>query len=261
MEYRMLRPAEVASWRRYQEYCFTIPRATYEPLMARFRHDLVRGIFRADGEMLAALTNIPYELWIDGAKIGMGGIASVVAPPEHRRGGNVGRLLTECIRETYEQGLPLSGLFPFKASFYRAYGWEVASVAHVHTIPLEVLAPYRRQMTGEIARHLPTQEDWREIVSVYTPYAQQRRGYMVRPSQQHYSDWVNPPWRDESGQWTAAVWRSAAGAAPEGYLLYRIERHEGKVRMLIKELVGLTQARCRAFGASWHSTTPRSNML
>lgn len=62
--------------------------------------------------MLSVLTNRRFELYVDGARIPMGGIAGVASPPEHRRRGNVGKLLVECLRETREQGMPLSGLTP-----------------------------------------------------------------------------------------------------------------------------------------------------
>lgn len=132
--------------------------------------------------------------------------------------------------------MPLSGLYPFKQSFYRRYGWEVASAWNLTVIPLEQLAPYRRA-GGHITRHRPAMEDWAELNAVYDPWARQRRGYMVRDTQQHWLHWVNATWRTESERWHAAVWRPAAGASPEGYLLYRFDKVDGKRRMLVKELV------------------------
>jgi len=111
----------------------------------KFSTDPVRGLFDDQGRMLACLTNFRYTVYMEGARIGMGGIAGVASPPEYRRGGHVAEMLRACIRETRDQGMPLSSLFPFKQPFYRRYGWEAACAWL--TIAVERLAaPNRKAM-------------------------------------------------------------------------------------------------------------------
>lgn len=240
MQYRTLHPDEIPAWKRLQEYCFLVPPGDLDPYMEnKFDPSLVRGLFRQDGALLAALTSIPFELHLDGRRIGMGGIASVASPPESRRGGNVARLLAGCLRESREQGLPLSGLYPFDQTFYRRYGWEVASAYLEHKVGVEVMAPLR-SAGGAVTRFHPGEEDWRELAVLYERWVKGRRGYMVRATEGFWKAWVNPPWRKDALRWHLAVWRPEPGGDPEGYVYYRFDQEDGKPLLRAKELIALT---------------------
>ncbi len=240
MQYRPIRAEEINQWREFQEYCFNVPSNEFQGYVEnQVRLEHLRGVFDDEGRMLAVLTNLPFAMYVDGARIPMGGIAGVASLPEYRRGGNVGQLLVECIRETREQGMPLSGLYPFKQSFYRRYGWEVASAWNMTVIPMDQLAPYRA-FGGVVTRHWRASEDWAELNAIYDRWARQRRGYMVRDTQAHWKEWVNAQWRPEDQQWHAAVWRPEAGAPPEGYVYYRVDKPDGKNRLAVKEMIALT---------------------
>jgi predicted acetyltransferase len=51
------------------------------------------------------------------------GLGSVCAFPEVRRNGLVRRLLKEHFHQAYEKGVAISGLYPFKDSFYQRLGY------------------------------------------------------------------------------------------------------------------------------------------
>ena len=112
VEYRAIRPDEIGTWRRFEEYCFGIAPADYDPYVAHlFKPELIRAVYDPEGEMKAAMILLPDVLNMAGAHMPMGSIAGVVSLPENRRGGWVGHLLVESIREMKEQGIPISALY------------------------------------------------------------------------------------------------------------------------------------------------------
>ncbi|HYF93727.1 MAG TPA: GNAT family N-acetyltransferase [Symbiobacteriaceae bacterium] len=243
MQYRAIQPDEIEQLKRAEEYCFFIPPEDNEPWMDRkVRPEYLLGAFGDDGVMKAGLTNFPFQLYIGGAKLGMGGIAGVVSWPEYRREGNVGELLIRLLHQEREKGVPLSGLFPFKQSFYRRFGWEVSAAWLMTDIPIDGLAQYRRS-EGFIRHFAPGQADWRSLETLYAARFASRFGAMVRETEHHWVNWVLVDW-SRWGRWHTAVWSTGPAAEPEGYLLYKFNKDEktNQQQILIKELVALTPA-------------------
>jgi len=242
LTYRMLSRAEIDEYKAAESYCFMVPPDVLEPYFQhKIKQEHTRGIVGPDGTLQVALTNYPFSLYIGGAKLGMGGIAGVVSWPEYRRGGLVGEMLRQCLRETREQGMPLSGLYPFKQSFYRQFGWEVAAAWVQHEIPVDLLRQFPRLATGVLRRYAPCEDNWAALATVYAKYASARRGYIVRETKEYWDAWINPPWAKPDHQWHVALWRPSAVAEPEGYLLYRLNKNDqGQWHLAIKELVALT---------------------
>jgi predicted acetyltransferase len=235
MTYRAILPAELPQWRALDEYSFQVPPERFEAfLTTTFRYADSRGVFNSDGKMVASLSLYPYGVYMEGARLGLGGIAGVASAPEHRRGGHVGRGLIGAIAEMKERAIPLSALYPFKQAFYRRYGWEVAAAWLEHKLPVEALSAFRKS-GGSVTKYLPGQAPLDDLRQVYTPWAIPRRGRLVRESDWHWNGFVigtaTPP------RYTA-VWRPEPGAAPEGYLIYRL--HEGQFQ--VREMVALSDA-------------------
>lgn len=247
MEFRVVRSDELPRWREFDQYCFQVPDADLDAwIQNAFQPETVRGLFSDDGEMLATLMLLPYQIYVEGARIPMGGIGSVASLPENRRGGYVGELLIRTIREMKEREMPLSSLFPFKQSFYRRYGWEVSSAWLELEIPVGLFKS-ARVTEGVIKRYLPGQADWREVATVYDRWAAPQRGYMVRATEFHWRTKVFAPW----ARWAphVAVWRPSASAEPEGFLVYRFDKaDDGSPILLAQQLVALTQ---HAWSALW----------
>lgn len=243
MQYRATRPDEVPVWRQFQEYCFHIEPTEFDPWMAsKFQIEHTRSLFTEGGQMAAACANYPWELHFEGARLGMGAIASVASLPENRRGGHVGHMLQHLITEMKEQGLPLSTLYPFDQAFYRRYGWDVACTWIDHEIPVALLS-HLHKYSGLIRRYLPGQADWRELAAMYHRWAPSRRGYVARDTEHHWRTWVYSPLPGRN--WHTAVYRPAAGAEPEGYLLYWFE-NDAPRKFQVRELVALNPAAERA---------------
>ncbi|HLN60797.1 MAG TPA: GNAT family N-acetyltransferase [Symbiobacteriaceae bacterium] len=236
MTYRAIQPAEIPQWRAFEEYCFRIKPADFDVWMATlFRIENVRAYFGRSGEMLAALTLFPFAVYMDGRRMAMGGIGGVASVPENRRGGYVGQALVGSLAEMKERQMPISTLYPFKQAFYRRYGWEVAAARVEHKIPLDLLAGYRKA-GGVVRRYLPGQPPVELLEQVYGAWAAPQRGRLVRESDWHWTAFI------ARAAYHTAVWHPEAGAAPEGYLIYRLDED----RLHVHDFVAATRAAERA---------------
>ncbi|MGE5672952.1 MAG: enhanced intracellular survival protein Eis [Mycobacterium leprae] len=240
MEYRPILSEEITQWWEFDQYCFQSPAEGLNLWLERqCRLEANRSLFGADGRMLATMFNWPFQIQIDGVRIPVGGIAGVASVPENRRGGYVGELLRRSIAEMKEQGIPLSALYPFKQSFYRQFGWDVACAWLRHEIPIELLAPYRRN-AGVVKRYMPGHMEWQRLAAIYDHWAPGHRGSMVRPDEWHWSCWVDSIY--PKSQMHTALWAPSAGGEPEGYVAYRFDKVGNQDALIIRELVALTQA-------------------
>lgn len=70
-----------------------------------------------DGEVAAKAHLIPFEIYLEGEPLRMGGIGSVATYPEYRRQGYVKGLLTHLLAVMKEEGQTVSMLHPFSVSF------------------------------------------------------------------------------------------------------------------------------------------------
>ena len=84
------------------------------------------GAFDEKGNLIAALTVIPYNMYFDGQPVKMGGIAGVVTAPESRATGVMSKVFGECLRFMKEKGQIFSVLYPFSYAYYRKFGYETA---------------------------------------------------------------------------------------------------------------------------------------
>ena len=94
----------------------------------RLDPDLVY-VVEEDGEVRASATVLPMEAFVGSEPRPMGGVAAVAAHPAYRRRGFAGKLMRATLDCMRERGMRLSMLHPFAHSFYRAFGYELATEA------------------------------------------------------------------------------------------------------------------------------------
>ncbi len=80
--------------------------------------------FTDDGEMMACLAVLPYQVAFDGHIVPMAGIGAVCTYPQHRRKGAVKAMFTSFMDELYEKKTPFSYLYPFSEQFYASFGYH-----------------------------------------------------------------------------------------------------------------------------------------
>lgn len=238
-EIRWLRPDDAPQYAATVGYAFEVPpdetatyvKHTYDP-------SIMLGLFQ-DQDLMSVATMIPYQMLWDGAPVPMGGIASVAAPPEARRRGYTGRLLQACFERMRAAGQAVSALYPFKFEYYRMFGYELASMRAVYKFPPEQLAAFGKA-PGCVRRLEPDETAIPVLQPVYDAWAERTHGALVRETRDHWLNGVLRPW----SKWArrVAVWAPARDAAPEGFLLYRLEEEAGERVFAVREFIALTPA-------------------
>ena len=129
MEYRPLPDERADEFGAFMRYAFAPAEGPYDPEEAD-DHDTIaerRGLFDAADDPVAVCAHHFFPLRIRGADREVAGLSAVASPPEHRRHGNVARVLRESLAEYRDRGVAVSTLWPFEHSFYASYGWATAS--------------------------------------------------------------------------------------------------------------------------------------
>ncbi|MFB5764025.1 GNAT family N-acetyltransferase [Paenibacillus medicaginis] len=243
MEIRQLRHEEFEASVELSQYAFqyTLSPAELEEQKKKFKPEQVWAVF--DGEELnAKFTLLPLQVYLYGKPYAMGGIAGVATWPEKRRGGLVSRLLKHALEQMKASGQTVSFLHPFSFPFYRKFGWEIFVEYKKYTIPVDKF-PAKTAVEGTIKRNV---RDKAELNKVYQQYAQRFNGTLVRDEQ-----WWENRVLDEDNQ-TAVYY--AENGAPEGYVLYKVEKKE----LSCGEFVYLSE---RARRALWTYFTNHDSMI
>ena len=95
-----------------------------------------------DGKIAAALQCFRMQQSVRGTLKAMGGIGGIWTYPEYRNRGCVKALVKSAFLEMRMQGISVSMLTPFKASFYETLGYAIANANHEVQIPIAALSPY-----------------------------------------------------------------------------------------------------------------------
>lgn len=161
-----------------------------------------------DGQIVTAMTCIPFTVWVAGAPQKMLGLAGVVVAPEARRYGVASQLVVEGMRRSLAGGATLAGLYPFRHDFYASLGYAVAVerrtwLFNPHDMPVyperervrrarsgdleRVMASYDRVMRGAMLMAERSKVYWEQRVlsdgknflTIYEDEAGEVRGYFV----------------------------------------------------------------------------------
>ncbi|MFD1776488.1 GNAT family N-acetyltransferase [Paenibacillus rhizophilus] len=243
MEIRQLRSDEFDTSLNLSEYAFQykLSPKDREKAKERFKPERVWGIFDDNG-LGAKFTLLPFQSYIQGRPLLMGGIAGVATWPENRRQGLVAKLLAHALMKMNEAGQTLSCLHPFYVPFYRKFGWEVYCEYKKYTIPAAKF-PAKVQVEGRVKRD---EGDIDILDALYRKFASNYNGTLVRDK-----DWWEKSVLDDDGH--IAVFYSQEGE-PEGYALYKIQNRE----LIIDEFV---YANGRARSGLWNYFANHDSMI
>ena len=185
-------------------------------------------VVEEDGGIRATAAVLPLEVFFEGRTVLMGGIAAVATHPAYRRRGYAGDLMRTVLRGMQERSVHLSMLYPFAHTYYRRYGWELAT---------ETIG-YNLKPTD-----LPTSSE-QNYVRAYRDEDLPRMMRLLEGEGSRHSLFV----RRSEGRWRQIFSRGEQEAAVydaqgrvEGYLLYKQTEGEDSPRILIlSELVAET---------------------
>jgi predicted acetyltransferase len=154
----------------------------------------------------------------------------------------VATLLRHMADEQRAANVPLSILFPFKASFYGRYGWATFCERRRYSGAPALFAPFKRgpgSFTQVGVEAIP------ELDRIYTLGLRGRFGLVVR-DESWWRERVLHTWKGEPMH--AFLWRDESAQA-RAYLIYRVTGEGDARRMSCREIVALDpEARAQLFG-------------
>lgn len=217
MKIRQLRTEEFEAKMAVSQFAFQIQLTPekLESLRSTFRPEEDWGVFDEQEELLSKLTIIPFEAWVQGELLAMGGIAGVATWPEARRQGCVKELLIHSLNTMREAGQTISMLHPFEYPFYRKYGWEMTIDYMRYTIE-KLRLPSRVETPGQVRRMV--NPDIKVLNQVYAQYASRYSGTIVRTE-----DWWERKVLSKTG--IVACYTTEAEQA-EGYVFYEVSNRK-----------------------------------
>jgi predicted acetyltransferase len=178
------------------------------------------GLFE-ESDLVAQFALRSYEIFFDGKRVPMGGIAAVACLPLARGKGHVEALLWHGLEQMREVGQPLSTLHAFLVGLYRPMGWEWVGSQRGYTLPLAHLPRDLEPRGVRVAG--PADVD--VLQALYEADAARYRGMLLRaPS------W----WRErlEAKTGHTHYFYLYERARPEGYLYLQMQE-PARVRELI----------------------------
>lgn len=152
------------------------------------------------------------------------GLTAVATPPGRRRRGLGRRMLEYVLDEYRERGAPFTVLWPFRTSYYRPYGWDLATELATCTCPPETLSIAPATDEGTFERVV---DDGPSLARVYDAYADDYALSLVR-GEEYWSDRVLSD--DEY------VYRWSRDGDPRGYLRFDFDGGLGERTMNVHEL-------------------------
>ncbi|MEF3355712.1 GNAT family N-acetyltransferase [Paenibacillus sp. GYB006] len=233
MEIRQLNAEEYEQSISLSEYAFqyTLTPEQKEERKERFKPEQFWGVFEEE-KLQAKLTILPFEVYLQGKVMPMGGIAGVATWPENRRKGHVSKLLSQALNVMKEEGQILSFLHPFSIPFYRKYGWELYAEYKNYLISSKQFPP-KIEYPGKVVRDI---KDISTLNKLYQSFASSYHGTLVRDE-----EWWKYSVLDNTKH--SAVYYSHDGE-PEGYVLYELKDKT----LVCNEFVYLNE---EARGALW----------
>lgn len=139
---------------------------------AEYFKNLTNIVVFEDDQPLAMVASQPMTENVRGKVMQMAGILGVASHPMARRRGFVRQAMNELLRVEREKGMPVSGLYPFRESFYHRMGYvQFPQFWDYHIKPQEMLPAMARRPDGEVTHH--------SIKDAYPEYA----AYMERTQQ------------------------------------------------------------------------------
>lgn len=189
---------------------YKLPPERLQAVREQFRPEEDWGAFDDDGKLLSALSLLPFEIYVNGRVLKMGGLAGVASWPETRRGGNITKLLVRSLEVMREQGQTISMLHPFAFPFYRKFGWEFTIERKRYDIDMALL-PKRKDTAGSIER---VPKEAARFEAIYGAFASRFNGTLHRAE-----DYWKRKVLHRDG--LAAIWRNDEGT-PEGYIVYDV---------------------------------------
>ena len=125
LELRQVTAAEFEEWVRVEARAYG-NRLNADPEMLRPHFDLDRSIaVLDDGQIVGGAHSHRQRVSIPGGESVIAGVANIAVQPTHRRQGIMTRMMNHQLKDVYERGEPLAGLFASESVIYGRFGYGV----------------------------------------------------------------------------------------------------------------------------------------
>ena len=139
--------------------------------------DIILGHYDEYGFLNAMIAILPFNIYIYGSPLGMGGIGIVSSMPEGRHGGNIAELLKNSLQIMRSRKQFVSMLGPFSYEFYRKYGWELSFDRLNYNIPIDHFSKFNKKL-GFMKPF--KDNDLETLNAIYTEYARKHNCCIIR---------------------------------------------------------------------------------
>ena len=185
------------------------------------------GAFSDDGTLMAHIINNFYESYFDGHVIRAGGIGAVSTLPPYREEGCIRSIFRPLLRESYDEGMLISTLYPFNHSFYRKFGYETATVWNEFTVPA---AELRRYHHPGFAKQWQAGDDLSPYRALWEKFAS-RHNLSLRRTEDMVKDMIRGTYYEDR----YFVFLLGDDAGPSAYVAYQDERRDEGARLRIND--------------------------
>ncbi|MBQ4258225.1 MAG: GNAT family N-acetyltransferase [Clostridia bacterium] len=141
------------------------------------RYEDAWGCFDETGRMCSSFVTYPHDLMFDGAAVAGAEINMVSSLPENRGGGNIREMMKTVLSVLREEGRVFATLHPFSFSFYRKFGFELASRAMRQEAAVSEFAGFTCEYN---VRRVGSQEDVDRIRPLYRDFIRDKNLSIVR---------------------------------------------------------------------------------
>lgn len=131
----------------------------------------------ANDKLMGGMILLDYQTRIGERWLPLTGIGGVCTLPEYRRAGVIRGIFKHILPRMYENGIAISGLYPFSHAFYRKFGYEVTSGLNTATLGLEQLRAFP---APDAVRQIDNPRDELLARAVYEKFAEKRDATMRR---------------------------------------------------------------------------------
>lgn len=127
-----------------------------------------RAIFEGK-HIVSIIQIIPYEIWVGGKVISMGGIGGVATRADSQGKGYAGALMSDSVRDMREHKQWTSILYPFSYAYYRKFGWELCGHRYVYRdFKQDSIRPFEEK---KLVRYCEPEKEIALLDKIYSQYA------------------------------------------------------------------------------------------
>jgi predicted acetyltransferase len=173
------------------------------------RDDCIGYVAEVDGEIVAATTVIDMTATKHGTALRCAGLAAVAVVPEKRKAGVGTRMMSQILRLLKEEGFVIASLYPFRASFYRKFGYEFCGTRYLLNVPSQRLPAVAADLTPRLLPY----ENRSEIYDCYRQFCSRYAGMNLRLTEDQW-------WRVLGGDTPLKIY--VVGDPIEGYIVLRL---------------------------------------